>query len=613
MNEDLLPIYNRELSYFRRMAAGFAEANPKIAGRLRLGADSSEDPHVERLIEAFAFLAARVRHKLEDDFPEITDALLGTLYPHYLAPLPASAIVKLLFDPNQGTATGGHTVEAGAEVETELIQGEPCRFRTCYNVDMWPVEVDHAQLKARPYVAPATPRSTESVAAIQIRLRCISEEVEIGELAAGAFRFFLKGLPHHVLALYELLFNHTLEVAIAASDDDTDPQVLPAEAIRPVGFGRDEGLLPYSARSPLGYRILTEYFAYPQKFLFFDLEGIDLSRLAGRGRDVNIFIFLNQSSLDLEQNISAETFQLNCTPVINLFEQRAEPIELTETGSAYRVVPDARRPLSVEVYSVGRVIATSPLGDETEFHPFYSVRHAEGLAAEQAYWYASRHDSEPVDGEVDHGTEIDLTIVDLASRLAGEPGWYLDVESTCLNRDLPNRLPFGGDQPYLNLSQAEGPVAGVRCLTPPTPTRRLERRRGAMWRLISHLSLGHLSLVDGDEGASALREILRLYDYVDSPETRDVIDAIVSVSSRRVAGRVRDTSQSGVCRGVEVTVVFRSASFAEKGVFLFAMVIERFLALYCTINSFTKLVVKVQGRDNPLREFVPRSGENILV
>lgn len=613
MNEDLLPIYNRELSYFRRMSAGFAEANPKIAGRLRLGADSSEDPHVERLIEAFAFLTARVRHKLEDDFPEITDALLGTLFPHYLAPLPSSAIVKLLFDPDQGTMVGGHTVHSGAEIDTELIQGEPCRFRTSYNVDLWPVDVDSAQLKARPYVAPTTPRSTESVAAIQIRLRCLSEEIDIGDIEAQSFRFFLKGLPHHVLALYELLFNNVIEVAIATSPNDTNPQVLSAESIRPVGFGRDEGLLPFSARSPLGYRILTEYFAYPQKFLFFDLKGIDLSRLAGSGRDAHIFIFLNRSSLDLEQNVSPDTFQLNCTPVINLFQQRAEPIELTETGTAYRVVPDARRPMSAEIYSVDNVVATSPQGDEAEFHPFYSVQHAKGLATDQAYWYAARRDNESVAGDVDHGTEIDLTVVDLASRFAGEPGWYLDIETTCLNRDLPNRLPFGGEQPYLNLNQAEGPVAGVRCLTPPTPTRRLERRRGAMWRLVSHLSLGHLSLVDGDEGASALREILRLYDYIDTPETRDVIDAIVSVNSRRIAGRVRGDRQSGVCRGVEVAVEFRSASFAEKGVFLFATIIERFLALYCTINSFTKLVVKVKGRDSPLREFTPRSGENALV
>lgn len=612
MIDELLPYYNRELAFFRRMAGRFAESNPKIAARLNLGADSSHDPHVERLIEAFAFLTARIRHKLDDDFPEVTDALLQSLYPHYLAPVPSMAIVKAVFNPSQGKLTGGYTFPKGSEIQTEPILGEPCRFRTCSDTPMWPVEVEQAEIASRPLPAPATPRSADAVAVLRLRLRCLSKEVTFDQIEAESLRFFLRGLPHYVYPLYELLFNNVLEIAVAATPDD-EPALLPADSIRPVGFSRDEGLLPYSARSPLAYRLLTEYFVFPEKFLFFELANLREAARHVRHPVLEIYVYLNQTSRDLERNVDAETFQLGCTPVVNLFRQRAEPIRLTETVNEYRVVPDARRPRSMEVYTVDSVAATSSHGDEIEYRPFFSVRHDVDPDEQAAYWFPVRRPGASPASEPDYGTEIDLMLVDVENRPASLQGWVLDVETTCLNRDLPSRLPFGGDQPRLKLTAGAGPVQKVTCLTPFTPTRRPPRREGAMWRLISHFSLGHLSLVDGARGAESLKEILRLYDFANSKQTQDMIDSILSVSSRRVAGRVTGERHSGICRGVEVQVEFRSESFAEKGTYLFARVLERFLSLACSINSFTKLVAGIRGREGRLFESTPRSGEKVLI
>ena len=224
MGDELLVYYNRELTYIRRLAAKFAEAHPKIAERLRLSPDdASDDPHVERLIEAFAYLTARIRHKLDDEFPEITASLLDVLYPHYQAPIPSMAIVQLKLDPEQVQLTTGYTIPRQTELETEPIHGEPCRFRTCYPVTLWPIDLTHASLSQAPLPAPATTYSSDAVSVLRLGLSCPSKETTFAALGLDTLRFFLKGQPQHVYRLYELIFNHTIGVALAGSSRDPTP------------------------------------------------------------------------------------------------------------------------------------------------------------------------------------------------------------------------------------------------------------------------------------------------------------------------------------------------------------------------------------------------------
>lgn len=611
MSDELLPYYQRELAFIRKLGGEFAEAHPKIAGRLRMGADVAEDPHVARLIESFAYLNARTRHKLEDDFPEITEAMLGVLYPHYLAPIPSAAIVRFSLDSSQSELTAGHAIDAGSTLETEPIDGQPCRFRTSYPVKLWPVELKAATCKGHPFAAPPTRLAGDAVAAVRLQLETFSPKLTFAQLPLGKLRFFLSGQSQYVHDLYELLMNNALGVVLASSADDKNPIVLGKDSLQPVGFERDEGLLEYSPRSFLGYRLLSEYFAFPEKFLFFDIAGLSPDALAKIGNWLEIFILLNRHRPDVEKNVTKETFQLGCTPVVNLFRQRAEPIALTQTQHEYRVVPDARRPLAHEIYSVDRVIATSPDHQEVEFHPFYSIKHNHDPRRERAFWYAARRPAGYAGGQADHGTEIFLSLVDLDFQPAAPAEWTLDVETTCLNRDLASRLPFGGGQPYLQLSG--GALAKVSCLTPPTATLRPALRHGTLWRLISHLSLNHLSLVDGEEGAEALREILKLYDFADSAGTRAVIDGVLSIRSRRVVGRVGGDVAAGFCRGVEATLHFDEERFTGSGVFLFAAVLERFLGLYSSINSFIKTIATTNKREEALHRWPPRAGDKRLL
>jgi type VI secretion system protein ImpG len=522
------------------------------------------------------------------------------------------AIVQFQLDPEQVQLTQGHVIPRHTELQTEMIEGKPCFFRTCYPVTLWPIELKQASLSEAPFAAPTTKYSTDAISVLRLVFTSLTEEIPFAAMGLNVLRFFLRGQPHNVYRLYELILNSTIGVAVAGSPLDPDPMVLePETSLRAVGFEPDEGLLSYPARSFLGYRLLTEYFAFPQKFLFFDLMLPELPSQAGQGEQLEVYLFLSRSVPELVRTVSAQTFQLGCTPIINLFAQRAETIPLTHTDFEYPVVPDRRLPLAHEIYSIDRVVGTPPQGIAVEYRPFFSVKHALDRESERTFWHASRRPAEEAGVAGDKGTDVYIALVDLKFRPSAPANWTLDIETTCLNRDLPERLPFGGDQPRLEMTQGKGLVSRIRCLTPPSRTLRPQLRHGSLWRLISHLALNHLSLVDDDK-AEALREILKLYDLKDSEETRSQIDGLVSITGRRIVGAVKTEGPLAYCRGVEVTIRLDEDRFTGSGLFLFASVLERFLALYCTMNSFTKLIATVKGREGELRRWRPRMGEKVL-
>jgi type VI secretion system protein ImpG len=614
MTDELLPYYQRELAFLRKAGHEFAEANPKIAARLRLDTNLSDDPHVARLIEAFAYLNARTRLKLEDDFPEITEAMLGVLYPHYLAPIPSLAIVQLALDRTQSELVAGQTIPRGTGIESEPSQneGDPCRFRTCYETTVWPMEVKAAAFKGHPFSAPSHPAVSQAVADVRIELQTNSPKTAFRQMNLQALRFYLAGQSQYVYDLHELLLNNSIGILLATGPDDPEPLFLKPRLLRPIGFDRDQALIDYSPQSFLGYRLLTEYFTFPDKFLFVEVAGLTPRNLQRFGERLEIHILLNRHLPDLEKNVNRDTFRLGCTPIVNLFRRRAEPIRLTQTETEYRVVPDARRPRSHEVYSIERVVGTTPAGRQVDFAPFYSVRHSGDSSSSGAFWYAQRRQAGYAGGKVDAGTELYLTLVDLDFSPAAWKEGTVDVETICLNRDMPRWLPFGGGHPRLQFTEGTGLVR-IQCLTRPTPTFRPPLRHGTAWRLISHLTLNHLSLLDTSSGADALREILQLYDFRDSEETRSIVQSVLHIKSRRVVGRVGGEVAAGFCRGVEVEVELAEEHFAGSGVFLFASVLDRFFALYSSINSFTRTVARSNQREKAICRWPPRAGERVLL
>lgn len=617
MDDDLLKHYNKELAYLRHGAAAFAQAHPKVAGRLRLGPDSVEDPHVGRLIEAVAFLNARIRKKLDDDFPEISTAMLQVLYPHYLAPIPSMSIVQFQGLPE---LTGAYTLPAGATVETEAVEGEPCRFRTIYPVTLWPLTITQANYMGGAYHAPTIARQYGATSVLRMRLRALAADTTLTHLAPNRLRLFLRGLGVDVHALYTLLMNHTVRVAVADGPADRTPHWLEPTVIKPVGFGLDEGLLPYPARSAQGYRLLTEFFVFPEKFLFFDLDLETVWQRRGEGpgsgstpgSEIDIYFYFDSGFPELERAVNAQTFALGCTPMVNLYSQRAEPNALDPAHEEVHVVPDVRRPLCKEIYSIDRVHATTADGREMGYRPFYGLEHDSGRH-DGGYWLASRRRVVAAEGRgtTDRGTEVYLSVLNLDGRTPPNDDWVLEVQTTCLNRDLPARLPFGGGQPRLQLGEGTGPFASIQCLTAPTPTRRAHLADPPLWRLIAHLNLNVVSLLEA--GGEPLRELLRLHNFDDSPAGRAMIDGVVKISGQLVVARIKAAGVSVPARGVEITLTLDEERYAGQGLYLFASVLERFFALYAPLNSFTRLVLMTSRRETPLKRWPPRTGEKLLV
>jgi len=631
MSQSPLSYYREELSFIRRMGAQFAADNPSVASRLGISEEAIKDPHVERLVEAVAFLTGRIRQKLDDGFPDVVNALMGVLYPHYAAPIPSMAITRFAFAPGQGAdQVKGAVVPRGTPVETDAGPGAVCRFQTCYPVTLWPVRVQTATLGPLPPVSGRARHPERSASLLRIELQTLAPAVRFGDIAfhrlisqAGpledgaadrpaGLRFFLKTEIQHANQLYELLSRNVVQVRAATGPADPQPLVLGADVLRPEGFARDQNLLPYNPRAFMGYRLLTEYFAFPQKYHFFDVLGLWAPALQAFGNRLDVLVYLDRACPELEGHVTADTFALGCAPMINLYRQRAEPIRMTQTSAEYRVVPDPRQPRCHEVYSVDSVTGTSSTtgSQPVEYLPFYSYSYAPRQRA-PAYWWASRRPGTRMDGEIEAGTEVFLLPVDLDFQAAPQADVVLHAQTTCLNRNLPAMLPFGGGKPELRVAGLGAIVAS--CLTKPTPTYRPQAGDAALWRLVGHLSLNHLSLVGGEDAAAALRQMLRLYNFTGSADADQKIAGLTHVSSRPAIGRVGGSLAGGLCRGLEVTCVFDEQSFADNGLFLFAGVIERFLGLYCAVNSFSQLVARTRQREKELHRWNPRAGEQVLL
>lgn len=601
MDDALLNYYEQELNYVRQMGAEFAKKYPKIAGRLQLEHDKSSDPHTERLIEAFAFISGRIHKKIDDDFPAITESLFNVIYPHYNNPVPSVTIVQ--FEPiMQNITEVGYQVERGIKLYSKPVNGTACQFTSCQPVRIWPVEVSSVTLKE-----PKT-MVKDAQQAIHLQLKT-ANNIPFCELEWKDVRFFLHGQHQHVFQLYELLCNNVCQVEyeLGSGSGAAENIRLAPSVIRPVGFEDEEGILPFSKRSFPGYRLLFEYFCFPEKFLFFDLQGLDRLKGLTKSDTLDIWIYLNRVAKS-NLIVTKETFCLNATPAVNLFSKTAEPIRVEQRKTEYQVVPDLRKRQSTEVYSIDRVTASSTVatGEQYEYKPFYSMRHHlsdDESTDRKAYWHIQRRQSGRKD---DNGTEVFLSFTDLDFKPADPGVEIMLLHTTCTNRDLPARLPFGAAGGDFDLEIA-APLAKVRAMIKPTPCRRPALGGGLHWRLISHLSLNYLSIIEG--GEEALREILRLYDFDNSPTTRQQISGISGLKSRYVTKRMGRS----LGRGVQVEIEFDEDKYVGTGLFLFSSILERFLGQYVSVNSFSQLVARTIQKREVLKQWPPRSGNRVLL
>jgi type VI secretion system protein ImpG len=592
--ESLLRYYNGELSYLRRMGAAFARRYPRVAAQLELSPTESADPHVERLIESFAFLTARLQRRLDDEFPEISAALLGILYPHLVNPVPPMAIARFDVDPDQGKLTTGHLLAAKTALFAQTAAGLDCRFRTCYPVTLWPLEMMEAGFESP---AQFDFLDDDADVASVLRLRLDARGVKLDELSIRKLRFHLHGEPAVVSALYELLFCHVLRVGILP-EGGKQPVYLPKNAIQPVGFEPEDEVIPYPSHALPAYRLLQEYFLFPQKYHFFDIDHLNACL---SGKTLEILILLDRMP-HARLAVDRRTFQLGCTPIINLFRKTTEPVRVDQRHHEYRLEPDMRRERTTEIHSLLSVSASSNPAEETlQFDPFYSFRHQTDGRIRRAYWYARRV---PTSREDLPGTDVLLSFVDLDFNPKLPPEQVVYAHVLCTNRDFALQLPANA----MLQSEEVAPLARITCLGKPTAPVYPPLGGRTLWYFISNLSLNYLSLSGGSGSLEALREILRLYSFSDRPSTFQEVQGIREMACRRVTRRVGSEPWRGFCHGTEVTLTFDEGNYVGSGAFLLGAVLNRFLPLYASLNSFTQLVIRSRQREGEWKRWPPLAG-----
>lgn len=646
MDRRLLRYYDRELRHLQTGAREFAREFPKIAGRLAIEDFPCVDPYVERLLEGFAFLTARVQLKLDSEFPRFTQNLLETVYPSYLAPTPSMCVAQFNHDPAEGGLADGYTIPRNTVLRSvgtrELAS---CEYRTAQEVRLWPLRVEEAQYYTRnagvldlnrqwgaqaangsPGGPPRANKPTRAV--LRIRLHTTAG-VPLNKVVLKDLRLFLRsgegGGFSTATKLYEQLFAHTSGIIIrpAMPGNAIGPwqESLPASAISRVGFKAEEALLPYDARGFQGYRLLHEYFACSQRFLFAEIGGLEKALSRGAGFGLDLIITFTQEMPELESAVDASCFALHCTPAVNLFPKRADRIFVTDRASEFQVIPDRTRPLDFEVYKVTRVTGFSGgSNEENVFRPFYAASEAEGFSP--AYYATHRvpravSEREKRSGSRSSyaGSEVYVSLVDAASAPYSSDLNQIAVETLCTNRDLPLQMPIGKGKTDFTM-EIGAPVENVRVIAGPTPPRPSHVEGEMSWRLISHLKLNYLSLMDEDldgdgevstaerQGAAALRDLLRLYGEASDPATRKQIEGLKTIHTVPITRRAPSAGGGGAlafARGLEVSVVFDESLFEGSGVFLLGAVLEQFFARYVSMNSFTETVVKSVERGEIMR------------
>jgi type VI secretion system protein ImpG len=564
------------------------------------------------MLEAFAFLAARVHKRIDEDVPEISEALLEIVYPHYVRPIPSMSLVEIELDREQGKLTSGLPVPRNSLLYSKReVQGQACKFTTCYETMLWPLRVAALEWMTPDRLKPAM-RVTDAVAALRLELHCFTD-LEFKALELSSLRLHLAGDTGVTYTLYELLCNNCTGIIVREPGTGKKTLTFPATALQPAGFGEHDGMLPYPRRSFLGYRLLLEYFTFPEKFLFFDLSVFDAMRAAGYGEKAEVIFLIRQFERAerravLDTGLSARSMRVGCTPVVNLFPQTSEPILLTQRRTEYTVVPDARRRRTTQVFSVDEVRGITPGSPEPlRIEPLYSYRHSSDGKRPSLFWTARRR---PTEWRLDRGADVHLSFVDLSARTVHPDRDAITATLTCFNGNLPSDLPVGDERGDFDLENG-GPISRIVALAKPTDVVHPPLGQSQLWRLLSQLSLNYLPLADG--GADALREILRLHNFSDTAAGERHIEGVMSVSGEPTYARVVTEHGVAFARGRRVDLMFDEEQYAGAGLYLFASVLERFFGMYASVNSFTTLVARSTKRKDVVRTWPPRAGWKSLV
>lgn len=584
MKDNFLSYYNKELAYFREYSEEFAKKHPKVAGHLGLDESEIEDPHVARLIEAVSFLTARVQQNIDSGLPELTQSLFSVLYPDYFAPIPATGVFS--FELKEGVDKP-YTISKGTRFRAIQSGMTECRFQTCYDTTLYPVTISEASYSGLPFELPELPnRKTKVQSRLRFDIEATSEGLDDDGFEVEHLRCFLKGQQQHVAKLFELIHNDTVLVTVKDKSEGAEEVRIDPDNIRQLGFGTDEAVLPYDKKSFGGFRVLSEFYHVPDKFLFFELENINLGFKQGSTQK-EVTLYCKEHYPDLEQFLSASNFVIGATPAINLFEHNPELIDVEPLINDYKITPSASQPDSYEVHHIIAVNSIDEAGNKEPLQPIYKPN----TIKEQAWvWNHQRSYIERAGGKRSAGLETILTLIPQSQSEQHRPK-FLQLITECSNRNLTTKLRLSEGGCQLLFAKPTPTVRQIKSETRLSTPKRPQVTDKSRWQLARHLNLSYLS----DQGVEGLKEVLGLYNFFQLQEVENMVDGIQEMTIEPSVSRAVIGGHSGVIHGNNLTLICDEEYYTGTSIYLFGCVLNAFLSQLCQVNSFVRLSIKLQG------------------
>lgn len=591
--DPMVTYYQRELNYLRRASSDFSKRYPKIAARLEISESASPDPHVERLLESFAYLTARIQRDIDDKFPRISSAILSVMYPHFVDPVPPMAIACFEYAKEKGMLTSSYQLAKGEKVFSRSAQNIACQFRTCYPVEIWPIMVKKAEIISTDNLGFSHP-SLSTTRSLRILIETTAKSM--GDLNIKKLRFYLNGDRATQNMLYEMFFADNCTGIVKTDQGNTRA----FSSVTQVGFNRNEEVIPTAAASHPSYRLLTEYFNFPEKFLFIDVNGIEAN---GAEKTFEIIFSIPDKVTYKTFSVDSKNFLLGCTPIVNLFSKTSEPIKHDNKTTEYRLVADMRNERVTEIHSIESVIVSSAENPKPrKISQYFGFDHYQSKVGSGLFWAARRA---PAIMPGIPGTDVQISFVDFNFDPVSIPDDVIYANVLCTNRQLARQMPARA------VLQSDLSIpAKMYCLDKPTASAYPPRDGDTQWRLISQMSLNHLSLASN---AVMLKEMLRLYAHLTKTRIVEEIQMIDRLESRKVVRRFMDDAWRGFAQGTHIDLSLLPGSFGVKGGLLFAAVLNEFFALYSAVNSFSELAVKEKDSTEVWKQWPANTGKKFLL
>ncbi|SMC25015.1 type VI secretion system protein ImpG [Andreprevotia lacus DSM 23236] len=606
VNQRFLELYNQELRHVRETGREFAQQYPDIAARLG-DFEGISDPYVERMVEAFAFLTARVQLKQESAFPQFTSQLLRCAYPNWGSPTPSMAIVAMAPSRAAAGLLEGYAIPRGTRLSSQSVPGIDgvCEFVTAQQVKVWPLAISACRyLPGRPQEAAHPSTQAKLEVTLEANTGADLTRMRIDDLCVH-----LTGADDVAGRLTEQVLGRSVAIRVSAPEGPEPRRFteLRLDALAPIGFRDDEAMLEHATAAFAGYRMLHEYFAFPQRFRYFRLAGAQLAQAIAKhavNNRVNIVFYLSSSDASLAGAVDRDNLLLFTTPVINLFQRRTDRILVNQLATEYHVVPDRRRPLSYEVYDVLSLEGyAADANDFTRFAPLFAPADAREWAPSRAMFSLRRSPRliQNLSGaQAQLGnyrySDVFVSLVDRDNVPYRNDLAQIGGDILVTNGALPILCPKGSSHDLAMTDSA--PVDGIRFIAGPTEPSSALAEGDTPWRLINLLSLNYLYLHDQTEGAAAaaVKELLSLHALLVSGRNHAHAQALQQVQTRVVTRPYPGGGPIVYARGVKVDLTFDEMPFGGSSAFVLGLVMQHYLKQHAHLNSFVETTLHGLGR-----------------